>query len=294
MQPKGPSLGDRFRTFLTNLNIDKQAFIVSEAKEITKEFNQKYWISRSDTKNVHFIGSYGRGTAIKGVKNINLLAVLPRDMYERYDRMRDNGQKAMLYEVRDSLLKAYPQAHINEEGHLLIPFSELTFEFIPTFLTTRKNYIYPDINEGGSWIAFNPIREIQVVDEMNYNYNGKIKHLARMMRAWKAVHDVPISGMLLDTLTLNFMEEWENKDKSFAYYGLMTLDFFEYLASRRREQLHWYAKGSNRILPSNDDFGANANVAYETVRKAFALEEEEERGEANKLWREVFGPDFPA
>ena len=293
MQPKGPSLGDRFRAFLSNLNIDNQSFIVSQVKEITKDFNQKYWRIKSDIKNVHFIGSYGRGTAIKGVKNINLLAVLPRDIYEKYEKLKDNGQSVLLHEMMDFLLKAYPKAHISEEGHLLIPFPDLIFEFIPSFITPKKNYIYPDIHEGGSWVAFNPIREIQVLDELNYKYNGKVKHLAKMMRAWKATHDAPISGMLLDTLALNFMEEWEDNDKSFAYYGLMTQDFLEYLASRRKDQLHWYAKGSNRVLPSSDDFGEKANIAYKIVSRAFIFEEEDNWIEANKCWREVFGTDFP-
>ncbi len=293
MQPKGPSLGERFKEFLANLEIDNRAFIISSVKGITKAFNQRYWGIKSDIKNTYIIGSYGRGTAIKGIKNINLLAVLPRELYEIYENIQGNGQNVLLLEIKEFLQGVYEMTHINEEGHLLVPFPDLTFEFIPTFATPRKNYIYPDIKEGGNWVAFNPVKEISVLDEANYKYNGKVKHLAKVMRAWKSHHDVPISGMLLDTLVLNFMEEWEDNDKSFAFYGFMIQDYLEYLAGRRKEQLHWYAKGSNRVLPSTEDFGEKANYTYITVRNALSFENEGKWREANKVWREIFGPSFP-
>ncbi|MEN6347860.1 MAG: nucleotidyltransferase [Syntrophomonas sp.] len=293
MSQKHGNLTDRFKDFITNLNIANQTSIHDRYKNITKDFNLRYWKLKSDLRNVHFIGSYGRGTAIKGVKNINLLAVLPPDMYRKYDGIKDNGQKILLEEIRDFLIKSHPEANINTEGHLIIPFPDQLFEFIPSFLSPKKSYIYPDIHNGGSWVSFNPIREIEVIDESNYKYNGKIKHLAKMMRAWKLAHNVPISGMLLDTLVLNFMDEWEDNNKSYAVYAFMIQDFLEYLASRRKDQLHWYAKGSNRQLPGEEDFGAKANVSYKKCLKALQYEYNEEIYEANNCWKEIFGSDFP-
>ncbi|MDD2619552.1 MAG: nucleotidyltransferase [Syntrophomonadaceae bacterium] len=288
------NITDKFKLFLNNLNIENQSNIQNRVKEITKHFNLKYWYITSDIKNVHYIGSYGRGTAIKGVKNINLLAVLPPALYKQYDTLPGNGQRFLLRQVRDFLGKHYPEANINEEGHLLIPFTDnKTLEFIPSFLNAKKSYTYPDIHKEGTWVNFNPLREIEVVDEANFQYSGKIKHLARMMRAWKAKHNVPISGMLLDTLVLNFMEIWEDNTKSYSVYGYMIQDFLEYLSSLRKDQLHWYAKGSNRHLPSEADFGAQANISYQEVVKAMNFENEEEFYKANNCWKEVFGDSFP-
>ncbi|MDD3268609.1 MAG: nucleotidyltransferase [Syntrophomonadaceae bacterium] len=294
MSQKIVSLSDKFRVFINNLNIEDQNQIQNRVKEMTKHFNLKYWYITSDIKNVHYIGSYGRGTAIKGVKNINLLAVLPPALFKQYDTLPGNGQQFLLRQVRDFLVKHYPLAKINDEGHLIIPFShEITFEFIPSFLNAKKNYTYPDIHNDGTWVNFNPIREIEVVDEANFKYNGKIKHLAKMMRAWKALHNVPISGMLLDTLVLSFMEEWEDNTKSYAVYGDMTQDFLEYLSSLRKDQLHWYAKGSNRQLPSTADFGAQADISYKEVVKANNFEKEGETYKANNHWKAVYGDAFP-
>ncbi len=288
------NLSDKFKIFINNLNIEEQNNINIRVKEITKHFNLKYWYINSDIKNVHYIGSYGRGTAIKGVKNINLLAVLPPALFKQYDTWPGNGQQFLLRQVREFLGKHYPEANINEEGHLLIPyFNDLTFEFIPSFLNAKKSYTYPDIHNGGTWVTFNPMREIEVVDEANFKYNGKIKHLAKMMRAWKTMHNVPISGMLLDTMVLNFMEEWEDNTKSYSVYGYMIQDFLEYLSSLRKDQLHWYAKGSNRQLPSTADFGAQANLSYQEAVKAINYENEEDSYKANICWKAIFGDAFP-
>jgi hypothetical protein len=39
-----------------------------------------------------------------------------------------------------------------------------------------------------------------------------------MARAWKYPWDVPIGGLLIDTLAYRFMQNWTNSDKScFSY-----------------------------------------------------------------------------
>ena len=50
-----------------------------------------------------------------------------------------------------------------------------------------------------------------------------------MARAWKDNWDVPIGGLLIDTLAYNFIKDWEHRDKSYTYYDWMSRDFFEYL-----------------------------------------------------------------
>ena len=47
-----------------------------------------------------------------------------------------------------------------------------------------------------------------------------------MVRAWKEKCNVPISGILIDTLAYKFIENWTYKDKSYLYYDFMSRDFF--------------------------------------------------------------------
>lgn len=289
-------LADKFRLFLNNLRIDNQEVISGRCREISRLINLQYWKMKSDTRNLHYLGSYGRETAIKGLSNINVLVLLPYNVYQHFDTRPGNGQEALLLEVRDKVRKSYPDTFINEEKYLIVPFADgLKIEIIPGFNNPQKSHIiYPEVRGEGSWQSFNPIREIEVINEYNYNYGGKIRHLARMTRAWKVLHQVPIPGMLIDTLVMLFMDEWEGNQGSFAYYGEMVQDFMEYLAGRKKEQLHWYAKGSNRKIEREEDFGAFANVAFKKVKQALAFEYQGDGYNANQIWKETFGDNFPA
>ncbi len=91
-----------------------------------------------------------------------------------------------------------------------------------------------------------PLPEIKAVDTANARYNKKVKHLARMARAWKDKSGVSMSGLLIDTLVYDFMADWEYNDKSFLYYDWMARDFLEYLHEQDRDRSYWYAPGSKQ------------------------------------------------
>ncbi|XCY70305.1 hypothetical protein ABG808_11355 [Streptococcus iniae] len=62
-----------------------------------------------------------------------------------------------------------------------------------------------------------------------------------MARAWKYKCDVPISGILIDTLAYKFINSWGHKDKSYLYYDIMSRDFFEYLKDIDKSITFWLA-----------------------------------------------------
>ncbi|WP_054691862.1 SMODS domain-containing nucleotidyltransferase [Syntrophomonas palmitatica] len=292
---KTESIADKFKTFLNNIKVDNHDIIIQRGKEIALAVNNYYWHIKSDTRNVFYLGSFGRDTAINELDNVNIMVVLPLQIYERLAKWPGNVQRTLLRETRDFMSKINADAFINDEHCLMMPYKEKPLvEVIPAFAVPKKNgYIYPDPSEGGRWQEFNPIREIEVIDEYNYKYGGKVKHIARMTRAWKFTHKVVMPSMLIDTMAMNFMEDWEGAEVSYGYYGNMMMDFMEYLAGRRKEQLDWYAKGSNRKLHREDDFGAPANDAYKKAVEALSYEEKGESYNANRCWKEIFGEKFP-
>jgi hypothetical protein len=56
------------------------------------------------------------------------------------------------------------------------------------------------------------------------NYN--LINLCRMTRAWRNKWNVPMGGLLIDTLANQFLINWQYKDKSYLYYDWMARDFF--------------------------------------------------------------------
>ena len=49
----------------------------------------------------------------------------------------------------------------------------------------------------------------------------ELEKLSKMARVWKQNWDVPIRGLLIDTLAYNFIRNYEHRDKSYRKHSLM-------------------------------------------------------------------------
>ena len=113
-----------------------------------------------------------------------------------------------------------------------------------------------------------------------------------MARAWKHNNDVDISGILIDVLAYNFMDNWIYKDKSFLYYDYMTRDFFDYVRKEEKSQYKWKVMGSNRYIYCYGSFQNKADKAYKQALDAIEYEGKQQEYSANLKWREIYGNKF--
>ena len=85
-------LGNSFRTFCRDILLDNFDDMKKTAGEIAKKLNNHYYEVDGDAvSNMHIVGSVGRGTAIKGGSDLDLLFVLPQKVYSQYDNYSNNG-----------------------------------------------------------------------------------------------------------------------------------------------------------------------------------------------------------
>ena len=129
-------------------------------------------------------------------------------------------------------------------------------------------------------------------EDPKLNYN--LKRLCKMTRAWKGFCNVPMGGLLIDTLAYNFLSNWDNKDKSYLYYDLMARDFFSYLKNQRETQTYWYALGSNQLIYRKGKFEYKAKLAYDKVVEAIEFQRNKQYYSAKQKWREIYGYKFPS
>jgi len=87
----------------------------------------------------------------------------------------------------------------------------MRFEVVPGFENTDSSFTYPDSNGGGKWKITNPRPEIASIKNNNILTKGNLVNLCRMTRAWKKYWDVPIGGLLIDTLACKFLRSWADK-----------------------------------------------------------------------------------
>lgn len=290
-------LGDWFSHFCSNLRVTDGGTISTRYKNLTRRLNTDYWNTTSDTSHSLYVGSYGRNTAIQGFSDLDMIFQLPYPLYEKYNNYIGNGQSALLQSVKKSIEKTYSKTTIKGDGQvILIPFNDgISFEVVPAFINEDNSFTYPDANSGGRWRVTNPKPEISAIKSRNNVTNENLVQLCRMARAWKRYWDVPIGGLLIDTLAYQFIEKWEYRDKSYFYYDYMSRDFFKWMADQCCNKEYWKAPGSGQYVYGKGLFQYKAKRCYNISLEAIVHETANPRREwsAKQKWREIYGTTFP-
>lgn len=289
------SVSTKFSNFCSAIRIPSGVVsnISYRCGRITKQLNKDFWDTESESAHSLYVGSYGRDTEIRE-SDIDVLMRLPWSIHEQYDKYNDNGQSALLQAVRDSLKKTYPTTHVKGDGQVVqINFDDgVSFEIVPGFLYESGKYAYPDTNNGGSWKTTDPKPEIETIKKANDDCNGNLKNLCRMMRAWKDEWNVPMGGLLIDTLAYQFMKDWSHRTNSYTYYDWMSRDFFEFLKNQDEKKTYWLAPGSGQYVWKRGDFHWKAVHSYNLALEAIEYEEKEMPYSADGKWREIYGSKF--
>jgi hypothetical protein len=288
-------VGEDFQSFCSNLTVNNAGDISSRYKAITKRLNLDFWNSDSDTNHSYYIGSYGRGTAIRGFHDMDVLFRLPYSYYEQYNGYSGNGQSALLQAVKNSIQKTYSNTDVGGDGQVVVVrfTDEMRFEVLPAFINKDASYTYPNSNNGGSWKTTNPFPEIEAINKTDTDCNFNLKWLCRMTRSWKRKWDVPMGGLLVDTLANSFIKGWTNRDKSYLYYDWMSRDFFDYLANQSSTQQHWVAPGSGQYVYRKGNFEYKARQACNLAKEAITYATNENTYSARQKWREIYGTSYP-
>lgn len=286
-----------FQTFCDNLRMsdtDVEA-VQRRYHSITKNINQNFWNSNSDTLHSRYVGSYGRGTCIY-TSDIDVLVELPWEQYTRFNQYSGNGQSALLAEVRNSLKSTYSSSKISADGQVVdIDFSDgVKFEVVPAFkFADDSGYCYPDTNHGGSWKHMNPKSEIDCFNGRNTMCKGNLKKFCRMLRAWKNENYIPMNGILLDSIAYNFFRNYEHADKSFTFYDWISRDFFEFLQDNS-DRVNWDRPGDNGIIKREFTIKYDVIATCEAVQEAMKCLSNDYYYTWHDKWREIYGTRFPA
>lgn len=289
------NVSDTFKTFVDNLKITKDDIdkIAYRYERMTKQLNKDFWGIDSETRNSLYVGSYGRDTDIL-TSDVDWLFILPSSLKSQYDNHKNNGQSALLQSIKTSIEKTYSMSYLKADGQVIqIPFDDdINFELVPCFENSDKSFTYPDTNAGGSWKKTDPRPEIAAVNLRNNVTNGNMKSFSRMIRSWKYKWDVPMGGLLIDTLVDTFLQDYQHKDKSSIYYDYMSRDFFKFLSEQNPEQKYWLALGSKQFIWRTGAFEYKAkrcyNISLEAIEK-----QPKAASDAKAKWREIFGTKFP-
>lgn len=179
-------------------------------KEITRVVNNVYWNIASETLHSLYVGSYGRGTAIK-TSDIDILIEFPVTEFNRFDNYRFNGQSQLLQALRTTLLERYPLSKIEGDGQVVkFDFSDgIAFELLPAF-RNDCGYVYPDSNKGGKWRSTRPREEQEAMKSKNNVSNGLLFDTCKHIRSLRDNYFQTrhLSGILIDSFVYKAIGDW--------------------------------------------------------------------------------------
>ena len=300
-----PVMNGVFKEFCQNLLPPKAKVetIAKRAKSIIQKINECFYGERI-TERYKFVGSYGRGTACANVSDIDMFIRLPKNVYEQYNDYRNNGQSAMLQAVKECIARTYPSTKLKGDGQVVIVSfcDNVIFEVVPVFRLIDGQYLHADSNNGGSWKITTPQPFIDAINLGDKLSSHKLKNLCRMIRAWNEANNVGLKGVLIDTLAFNFLKarEWGKAYncnsmmyKEFAYYDLMSLDFFEYLANQPQVTRKLNTPGNAETVEDTGGYATKALVAMQKADQAIDFASCGDTFNASIIWKEIYGRDFP-
>lgn len=287
------TISEMFSCLLDNLKVDNAEQISLRYGEITSSLNKKFRDIESKTANTLQVGSYGRWTAIKGISDLDMLYIMPKGKWDTY---KNGKQSQLLTDVKDAIKTRYPNTNVHVDRLVVtVTYTNFHVEVQPVFEESDENgesyFNYPDTYNGGSWKVTKPRQEIAAMKEFVDQKNKNLRRLCKMARAWKNKHGVVMGGLLIDTLSYNFLKSTSDyDDKSFMHYDRMSRDFFKYLMDQP-DQSHYKALGSGQNVKVKKKFQRNAKKAYELCLDAIKYGDSDS---AHDKWKKVYGRPFPA
>lgn len=284
-------LGQAFEDFADTLQIDNMEDLDTKFQSITKRLNTSYWETNSEEDHGYKVGSLGRYTAIKGVSDLDMLFVLPDELYTQYNNYKGNGQSALLQSVKNEIKKKYPKTIIRGDGQVVvITFSNYEVEVCPVFKEADGSYTYPDSNNGGKWKRTDPMLEIGESEYMIEHTDEHFKYVCQMVRAWKNHIGFKMGGLLVDTLVHKFFNKYPTYESTtFDDYLSLFKDLLSYFKGLNKDQKYWNALGSNQQVYNKDGiFVEKAEVAYNKIK---SLDDDSE--DLYEVLQELFGKNFP-
>ena len=262
-----------FKEFEKEIHLDSLSKYQTSLAEITKKLNKKYYDSDSEDDHRIIVGSIGRGTAVKGVSDVDMIFEMPREVYNRFNGHDGNKQSDLLQEIRSVLKDRYPRTEIRGDGQVVdVIFDDYTIEIVPGFREDDDSFTYPDSNDGGSWKKTDPLPEQKAVKEITgkCSYNNMVR-LCNMLRIWKNHRGFPFGGLLIDTLAYNFLtEQSSHRHDGYADSIKLLKAAFNYLSKEDPDQAYWLALGSNQQVYNSGEgrFVRKAKTAYNKLENA--------------------------
>jgi hypothetical protein len=235
------------------------------------------------------IGSAGRSTIIRPLDDIDVLAVFT-NKDQIYERLYWNDSRKFLYRIRDALNK-YELEVVGARGQAVRLFYKEAphVDIAPVFRWSSGGYALP--NGTGGWLTTDPDVHDEWITQRHRGLDNRLKPMIRMVKRWNNVHSKYLKGfhieVVLATVFSSIGGDSRDACAKFFEWGRDNLSVLD--PAGHSGDLSTYLPQTARA-----NVLSNMRSAQDRATKANAAEDAGNHQEARRLWRGIFGDEFPA
>jgi hypothetical protein len=230
-------------------------------------------------------GSLRHGTGVRGHSDADYMFSLKNT--------RPSSDTA-LRRVREELQARFPTTRVRTARPAVVcEFADglETVEVVPAYFASSRSYYIPA--PGGDWLLSAPQEHLEYVNECDAKHPGRAKGLARLMKAWKYLNDVPISSFYLE---MRAAQHINNQGVVIYLWDLCWL--LESLAANELPAMNDPRNVSGRIYPCSSDAKraealSKVRTAASRARRALDADQSGDPGKAFQLLDLLFNGQFP-
>lgn len=192
----------RINDHLTALNLSPEER--ARAKAAANELNVLLRRDFDPQGEVRQGGSLQRGTAIKPLKDVDLLVVLSE---KNFPTLRSLNPEEVMRAIQAKLAALSLPARVQNRS-LGLNFKNIPFDLVLCWRDSPASHVLrlPDLGRN-SWLKTNPAEHNRLGDERDKACNQRLRPLIRGMKAWNVAHGKPLRSFHIEVM---MWEVWKD------------------------------------------------------------------------------------
>lgn len=244
------------------------------------------------------IGSFARGTSIRGFSDTDLLAVFRKTAFTWGDNLINSD--TALEKVRVALAERYPNSDVYKDGiAIAVSFSDgrhvdvVPGVFDSMFKEKWPVYLIPD--GSGTWMQTSPSLYDAYLSGANTESGSKMIYVAQLMKFWRECREprIPLSSFHIEMVLA-----YEEVCKGVKSYADCMLEILRSLARREcRAMRDPYGIAGNipavKTASQRERALASVTNSRDHAESAVSADLRSDLAEARRQWDIVFNTKFP-
>jgi len=260
---------------------------------VTACLNAHYWNVVDDASHAYLSGGWGKSLWVRPPRDIDVLFVLPNEVYHRYQQRVGNRQSDLLQEVKRVLTATYSTTQMRGDGQVVVvPFGHVKIEVVPAFALPNGRFLICETSGDGSYHETDLMAERRALNLADSMFNGCARPLIRMAKQWQRYCNVDdLKSFMIERLVIEFLFTAREMHVRYQWWDWLLRDFFAYLGTRANGVITM--PGTGKKIAIGDGWVSKAASAHGRAVRACELEKENEDLMAGSTWQMVFGTMIP-